>query len=72
MLKPGGRLALIAETYRGERFGAIVGVAMKLLRARYLTVPEHQALLTGAGFTDVVVDTERTKGWICAVGRKPT
>lgn len=70
VLKPGGRLALIAETYRGERFGAIVGLAMKLLRARYLTVAEHQELLTAAGFTEVTVDTERAKGWVCAVGRK--
>ena len=71
VLKPGGRLMLIAETYRGQRFGAIVGVAMTLLRARYLTVQQHQDLLTAAGFTEVAVDTERTKGWICAVGRRP-
>jgi SAM-dependent methyltransferase len=71
VLKPGGRLALIAETYRGERFGAIVGVAMKLLRARYLTVQQHHDLLTAAGFTEVTVDTEPAKGWICAVGRRP-
>src|SRR5690348_93192 len=71
VLKPGGRLALIAETFRGQRFGAAVGVAMRLLRARYLTVQQHRDLLAAAGFTDIVVDTDPARGWICALGRRP-
>ena len=71
VLKPGGRLAIIAETYRRQTFGALMMVPMMLLRARYLTVEEHRQLFTSAGFSDVRVDTDARKGWICAVGRRP-
>src|SRR5262245_28604788 len=47
VLKPGGQLILIAETYRKMRFDALVWPIMKLLRAHYLTAPEHQELLAG-------------------------
>ena len=69
VLKPGGRFVLIAETYRGRRFDWLYLPAMKLLRATYLTVQEHQELLSRAGFSDVEVFEQRAHGWICAVGR---
>ncbi|HEY6928986.1 MAG TPA: class I SAM-dependent methyltransferase [Thermoanaerobaculia bacterium] len=72
VLKPGGRLAIIAETYRGRSLDAIYRPAMSLLRARYLTLDEHRDLLVGAGFLDVAVREERSHGWVCAVGRKPS
>ena len=71
VLKPGGRLAIIAETYRGQTLGALMMVPMMLLRARYLTVEEHRQLFMSAGFSDVHVDTDARKGWICVVGRRP-
>ena len=70
VLKPGGRLIIIAETYRGERFDRFFRVVMRLLRARYLTVREHEELFTTAGYADVAVFEESTNGWICVVGRK--
>ena len=71
VLKPGGRLAIIAETYRGQTLGALMAIPMMLLRARYLTVEEHTELFTSAGFSHVEVHTDARKGWICVVGRKP-
>ncbi len=71
VLKPGGRLCLIAEVYKGESFDTLLVPAMKLLGARYLTVDQHRELLAGAGFAEIAIDTERTKGWICAVGTTP-
>ena len=71
VLKPGGRLILIAETYRGQRFDALYRPTMKLLRATYLTEDEHRELLSAAGFAEVVVSVEASKGWICVVGRRP-
>ena len=71
VLKPGGRLVLIAETYKGRSLDAIYQPAMKLLGATYLTPEEHRAALSAAGFSEVAVDVERRKGWICCVGRKP-
>jgi SAM-dependent methyltransferase len=71
VLKPGCRLAIIAETYKGRRFDVIYRPAMMLLRATYLTPSEHGEALASAGYSDVEVSEERSKGWICAVGRKP-
>lgn len=71
VLKPGGALLIIAETYRGRRMDWLYRPAMRLLRATYLSVDEHRALFERAGFSEVEVFTERARGWICAVGRKP-
>ena len=71
VLKPGGRMALIAETYKGQALEALMQPAMKLIGARYLTVDEHRDLLTQAGYTDVTIDVQPARGWICAVGTKP-
>jgi ubiquinone/menaquinone biosynthesis C-methylase UbiE len=72
VLKPGGMFALIAETYRGGRFGALYGVAMRLLRAAYLSDAEHRDLLTQAGFTAVSTMHAAGRSWICATGRRPS
>ena len=68
VLKPGGRVLIIAETFRGMKLDAILQPVMKLIGARYLTIDEHRNALTAAGFSDVTVDAERGKGWICCVG----
>ena len=72
VLRPGGTLAIVAETYRGRRMDWLYRPVMGLLRATYLTPAEHRALLTGAGYTDVEIFEEKANGWICAVGRKPS
>ena len=71
VIKPGGTLLLIAEAYRGSRFDALMNPAMKLLRATYMSVDEHRDLFSTAGYTDVDVSEERSKGWVCAVGKRP-
>ncbi len=72
VLKPGGRLVIIAEIYRGantttaklaERYTAKTG--MKLL-----SVEEHRELFEGAAFGDIQIIEERHKGWICGIGKK--
>jgi len=72
VLKPGGIFVLIAETYRGGRFNAVYSVAMKLLRAAYLSDAEHRDLLTEAGFTEVSTAHTPRRSWICAMGRRPS
>jgi ubiquinone/menaquinone biosynthesis C-methylase UbiE len=73
VLKPGGRLILIAEVYKGsetftakamEKYSEKTGMAL-------LTVEEHRGLLTDAGYSDVQVITKPRKGWICCIGSKP-
>jgi hypothetical protein len=36
-----------------------------------LDVDQHKALFSTAGFADVQVVEEGTKGWICVIGTKP-
>lgn len=73
VVKPGGKLIVIAEVYKGanttvsrlaEKFASKTG--MKLL-----SVDEHRELLSNAGFSEVEVFQEPSKGWICGVGKKP-
>jgi SAM-dependent methyltransferase len=71
VLKPGGQLVIIAETYKGRRFDFLYRPVMKLLRATYLSVSEHRDLFATAGFTEISVLEERSKGWISIVGRRP-
>lgn len=71
VLKPGGHLLLIAETYKGQSLSALVAPAMKLIGARYLTVEEHREMLAAAGFAEIAIDVERGRGWICCMARKP-
>ncbi len=71
VLKPGGTLLVIAETYRSQTFGALLVLPMLLLRARYLTLDEHRAMFSAAGFTEIEIDHDPRKGWICGVARRP-
>jgi SAM-dependent methyltransferase len=70
VLKPGGRLVIIAETYAGRVRGALLALPMRLLGARHLTVEQQRAMFVAAGFTDIVIDTNPGKGWFCGVMRK--
>ncbi|HEU4786403.1 MAG TPA: class I SAM-dependent methyltransferase [Gemmatimonadaceae bacterium] len=71
VLKPDGRVVLIAEAYRGRRADWLYRPAMRLLRAKYLTVDEHRAALESAGYANVEVHTAPSNGWLCAVGSSP-
>lgn len=71
VLKPGGTLLVIAETYRDQTFAGLLIVPMLLLRARYLTLDEHRAIFSAAGFTDIEIDHDQRKGWICGIARRP-
>ncbi|MGA9306183.1 MAG: class I SAM-dependent methyltransferase [Candidatus Sulfotelmatobacter sp.] len=74
VLKPGGTLIIIAEIYRGaktktaklaEKYLPLSGMAL-------LSVDEHRELFANAGYSDVQVIEEVSKGWICGIGRKPS
>jgi ubiquinone/menaquinone biosynthesis C-methylase UbiE len=72
VLKPGGKLIVIAEVYKGaettvsklaEKHASQIGMTL-------LDVDEHRELFARAGFSDVQIITERHKGWICGIGKK--
>ena len=70
VLKPGGTLIIIAESYRGSRFDALQRVIMKPLKSAHLSADEHRELFTTAGYSDVRVIEHRGRGWICAIGHE--
>src|SRR5690242_18784456 len=73
VVKPGGKLIVIAEIYKGANTLAARLAEKYADRSpiKLLSVDEHRELLRTAGFTDVQVVEERAKGWICAAGKKP-
>lgn len=70
VLKPGGQLMVAAESYRGGRNDWILGPVMRMLGSPGLSVDDHRALFRDAGYTEVEINEECDKGWICAMGRK--
>jgi SAM-dependent methyltransferase len=72
VLKPGGRVIVICETYIGGRWSSFKSPAMKLLRAKNFTMDEYKGLLTSAGYIEVQVLVEPSRGWICAIGKRPS
>jgi ubiquinone/menaquinone biosynthesis C-methylase UbiE len=71
VLKPGGRLAIIAEFYNSEKTARWADRMTELTGMHAWTVEQHLELFTRAGFRDVQADEDRRHGWICVVGLKP-
>jgi len=61
VLKPGGTLIVIAESYEKGAHAKPQRPVMKLLRSTNLGVDEHRALFSTAGYTDVQIFEERSK-----------
>jgi ubiquinone/menaquinone biosynthesis C-methylase UbiE len=73
VLKPGGRLIIIAEVYRGAKT-LTAKMAEKYLPSSGMTlqsVNEHRELLGNAGYLDVQIIEESGKGWICGSAGNP-
>lgn len=70
VLKPGGRMAVIAEFYNGGRHAKYADPLGRWTTMAVLDVEQHRAMFTDAGFTDVRIDEEGSRGWICCVGAK--
>jgi ubiquinone/menaquinone biosynthesis C-methylase UbiE len=74
VLKPGATLVLIAEVYKQSetKTGQLAERHASRTRMKLLNVEEHRELFEVAGYSDVRIVVERGKGWICAIGRKPS
>lgn len=72
VLKPGGKLVVIAETYRGGKYDTLKWPVMWLVRSSHLSVDDHRQLFSTTGYTDIQILEEKSKGWICAIGAKPS
>jgi ubiquinone/menaquinone biosynthesis C-methylase UbiE len=74
VLKPGGKLIIIAEVYKGAKTktAKLAEKYLPLSDMTLLSVNEHRELFANAGYSDVQVIEESGKGWICGIGRKPS
>jgi ubiquinone/menaquinone biosynthesis C-methylase UbiE len=71
VLKPGGRLIIIAEVYKGAASAPkVIEIYSQKTGMALLSVEEHRELLTDAGYSDVQIITEPNKGWIFCMGSK--
>jgi ubiquinone/menaquinone biosynthesis C-methylase UbiE len=72
VLKPGGKLVIIAEVYKGAstRIAKLAEKYASRTGMKLLSVGEHRDLFADAGYTDVQVFEQREEGWICGVGTK--
>lgn len=70
VLKPGGTLVVILESYKKGMRNKLEQPAMKLLGTSNLSADEQRELFVKAGYTDVQIFEELSKGWICGVGKK--
>lgn len=70
VLAPGGRLALIVDTYAGSSAGESRTVRRHKQSSRMtlLTPEEHAALLRRVGFSDVRLELEASQEWLCVSG----
>jgi SAM-dependent methyltransferase len=70
VLKPGGTLVVILESYKKGIRNKLEQPAMKLLGTSNLSADEQRELFVKAGYADVQIFEELRKGWICAMGKK--
>ena len=70
VLKPGGKLIIIAEAYKGGKYD-IQKLVGYMTNYAHLSVNEHRELFSRAGYSDIQILEDYDKGWICGIGRKP-
>jgi hypothetical protein len=79
VLKPGGRVLIVAEAYKGSKMDQLLekhGKAQKfadLMGSGYthLSIAENRELFIQVGYSDVEVNEDYEKGWICGIGTRP-
>ncbi len=72
VLKPAGKLIIIAEAYKGGEDDDRLQKLADLANLAFLTASEHRELFSNAGYSGIEIIENQEKRWICAVGRKPT
>lgn len=71
VLKPAGRLVVIAEMYKGGKYDWLKWPVMWLLRSSHLSVSDHRELFTATGYVNIQIVEETNRGWICGMATKP-
>ena len=72
VLKSGGHLVLIGESYRGGKYEKRDRKFLELVNAAQYSIRELADLVSSTGYSDVQMFEEYEKGWLCCVSRKPS
>jgi ubiquinone/menaquinone biosynthesis C-methylase UbiE len=72
ILKPGGKLLVVAEVYKGGKHDKRIPFLEQQAHMTVLSIDEHRELFEKAGFSDVHIESVQDKGWICGIGTRPT
>jgi ubiquinone/menaquinone biosynthesis C-methylase UbiE len=72
VLKPGGKLVIIGETYKGGKYDERDRKFVEAVNLTYHSVDELGELISRAGYSDVQMFEEYDKGWMCGIGTKPS
>ena len=72
VLKPGGRLGIIAEYYKGGKHDRRDRMIAERMKLPFLDVSEHADLFSKAGYSEIEMFEEYDQGWICVVGTRPS
>lgn len=70
VVKPGGRMAVIAEFYNGGKHAKYADRLARWTTMAVLDVEQHRTMFVDAGFAEVDIDEDAGRGWICVVGTK--
>ena len=72
VLKPSGRLIVIAEMYKGGKYDWLKWPVMWFLRSSHLSVSDHRELFASTGYVNIEIFEESKRGWICGIAMKPS
>ena len=72
VLKPGGKLVVISEIYKGAatKTAKLAEKYLPISGLKLLSANEHRDLFANAGYSDIEIIEEPRKGWICGIGKK--
>lgn len=70
VLKPGGRLAVVIEAYKGGKYEERNRQWVELGNMAYHSSDELANLFSTAGYVNVQVFEEYEEGWLCCTGKK--
>ncbi len=70
VLKPAGRLVVIAEMYKDGKNDWLMRFVMRPLGSSRLSVSDQRDLFSSAGYSNVEIFEEKKKSWICATAAK--
>jgi ubiquinone/menaquinone biosynthesis C-methylase UbiE len=72
VLKPGGKLIIIAEVYSGGKYDKVLQKLAGWWNLVLYSASEYRDLFSKAGYAGIQIFEHYDKGWICAIGEKPS